>query len=286
MLVRIVIVSMLVLLAACGVPEPAAPSVSAPTQEGMMETDTPPATNPTAPTETALPADSSSLAGTEWTLESFGPDDAPLQPLADTTISIAFTDTQVSGSFGCNSFFGGYTVDGQQITFSQLAQTLMACEDQINQQENQLSKALQSVQTFTINGDTLRLNYAEGTLRYTRKQPEPDKALEGTPWQLDSFVSNDAARSLFAGTQITATFADGRVTGSAGCNNYSGSYTLNDGKISVGNDIVSTRKACQPDVMQQEQEFLQALAATTSYAIDGAQLTLSQPGGQLVFKAE
>ncbi|HEU5011749.1 MAG TPA: META domain-containing protein [Roseiflexaceae bacterium] len=266
MWLRIMLTSMLIMLAACGVPEPAAPSVSAPTPEST-ETNT------------------SALVGTEWRLVAYGPEDNPQQPLDSTTITLKFIDTQVSGSLGCNSFGGDYTVNGQQITFSNMVQTLMACPEPIMQQEDQIVAALRSVTTWAREGDTLRLGYDDGFLRFTRMEPEADRTLEGTPWQLTTFVSGETARSLLAGTSITATFADGRVAGSAGCNSYIGTYTLNNGALMVSNDIITTRKACAPDVMQQEQEFLQALAATTSYTIEGTRLTLSHPGGQLVFTA-
>lgn len=273
MMMRIVVISMLMVLAGCGVPESAAPATGAPTA----------GSEPT----TAPAAETSPLAGTEWQLAAYGPDDAPQQPLSSTTVTMKFADTQVSGSFGCNSFGGGYMVNGQQITFSNLVQTEMACiPDTIMQQEQQIASALQSATTWTRDGDTLRLGYSGGTLRFTRMQPEPDRALEGTPWQLTTFVSGEAARSLVAGTQITATFDNGRVAGSAGCNSYTGNYTVQNNTMTVNKDIITTKKACASDVMQQEQAFLDALAATSSYTIKGSQLTLSHAGGQLVFTAQ
>lgn len=267
MTMRIVAVCVMLLLAGCGVPEPATPSVGAPTTDST-ETNT------------------SALAGTEWRLAAYGPDDAPQQPLNNTTITMKFTDTQASGAFGCNSFGGAYMVNGQQLTFLNIAQTEMACAAPIMQQEQQVSAALQSVQSFAIEGDTLRLVYPDSTLRFTRIQPEPDRALEGTPWQLTTLISGESARSLVAGTSITATFDNGRVAGSAGCNSYTGSYTAQNNILTASNDIITTKKACAPDVMQQEQAFLDALAATTSYQIKGSQLTLTHPGGQLVFTAQ
>lgn len=256
MITRIVVMSAVLLLAGCGVPEPAASNTGAP-----------------------------ALAGTEWRLVSFGPEESPQQALPNTTVMVGFTETTAQGSFGCNSFGGSYTLNGQQITFSELVQTEMACPPPIMQQEDQVVAALQSAHTFTLDGDTLRLSYPDGVLRFTRVEPAADRPLEGTPWQLTTFVSGEVARSLVTDTQITATFEGGRVTGSAGCNNYSGTYTLTDGALSVGGDIITTKKACPPPVMQQEREFLDALAATTRYEISGAQLTLVYPDGQLVFAA-
>ncbi len=272
MMMRILLMSMLMLLAGCGVPEPAAPSVSAPTPEGSQ---------PTTP-----PDDTSSLAGTEWRLVAYGSDDAPQQPLSDASVTMQFTDAQVSGSLSCNSFGGEYTLNGQQITISNIMQTEMGCAEPIMQQEQQIGTALLSATTWAREGDTLRIGYNNGTLRFTRVEPEADRVLEGTPWQLTTFVSGETTRSLLAGTSITATFENGRVAGSAGCNSYSGTYTTQNNTLTVGSDIITTKKACAPDVMQQEQDFLDALVATTSYEIDGEQLTLVYPTGKLVFTAQ
>ena len=66
------------------------------------------------------------------------------------------------------------------------------------------------------------------------------------------------------GTEITATFtADGKLTGSAGCNTYTSTYQADAGTISIA-EPVTTRMSCpEPKgVMEQEQAFLSALALT------------------------
>jgi putative lipoprotein len=61
--------------------------------------------------------------------------------------------------------------------------------------------------------------------------------------------------------------ADGRVTGSSGCNRISGKATLNGAHISFG-PMISTKMACAPVIMDQESKFLAALGDTRLWRID------------------
>ncbi len=93
---------------------------------------------------------------------------------------------------------------------------------------------------------------------------------------------------VLAGSFVTASFSqDGRVTGSAGCNRYFASYSVEGNGIAIRN-AGSTKMFCgSPEgLMVQESRFLSHLAAATSFAIDGTTLTLRGNGDQplLVFR--
>ncbi len=76
--------------------------------------------------------------------------------------------------------------------------------------------------------------------------------------------------------------ADGRVSGNASCNSYTGSFKVNAGKLLVA-PLAMTRKACLPAVMQQEQAFIQVLQTATNMTLDpSGVLTLSnEEGGEI-----
>ncbi len=63
-----------------------------------------------------------------------------------------------------------------------------------------------------------------------------------------------------------------RLTGSGGCNQLMGSYTVHDDHLSFGR-TASTMMAC-PQGMEQERAFLDALAATARWRIDGQRMRL------------
>jgi putative lipoprotein len=99
----------------------------------------------------------------------------------------------------------------------------------------------------------------------------------GRMWLLTELNGSPA----LAGTQVTISFADDAVSGSAGCNTYSGPATWSDGDLSVPPGIGVTKMACDQPIMDQEQAFLAVLGAADEYAVDGDELRLIG-GGSVV----
>ena len=107
-------------------------------------------------------ASSISLAG-DWTLISYGSSSNPTPAVPNTGASLTFgTDGTIGGNMGCNSFGGDYKVDGETITFGQVASTLMACDEQIMQQESAVFNMFANTATFKVEGSTLTLISADG----------------------------------------------------------------------------------------------------------------------------
>ncbi len=105
---------------------------------------------------------SASVDGT-WKLISYGPAANPVPAVTDVETSIEFKDGQVNGSVGCNSFGGGYKVDGDTITFEQMMSTLMFCEGPVGDQETTTLNVMNESTTFTLDGDTLTITSADGS---------------------------------------------------------------------------------------------------------------------------
>ena len=103
-------------------------------------------------------------------------------------------------------------------------------------------------------------------------------------WNATAIQTGVALASPLPGTEITATFADdGTLTGSAGCNSYTTTYTTERGKIEIA-PPAATEKACAaPDgVMEQEAAYLAALPTAVSYRVDGGSLALLSADGTYV----
>jgi heat shock protein HslJ len=113
-------------------------------------------------------------------------------------------------------------------------------------------------------------------------------SLEQTAWVLTSFATETGQENVLSNTTVTATFDNGNITGSAGCNRYSAGYQLSGNGIAISS-ITSTLMYCTaPDgVMTQESTYLLLLKNVTAYTINNGQLTLSNDlgDGQLVFNA-
>lgn len=227
-----------------------------------------------------------SLPGTNWTVVNFNTGAAITGPLEGTTLTMAFgEDGQVTGSAGCNNYFASYTVDGQNLTIGQAGSTMMACEPaEIMQQETQFLTALGNAATWSINANgQLQILDAEGLI-VGIFDPIVPTSLTGTTW-VATMVNNgrQAVTNLVAGTTITAVFTeDGKLNGSAGCNNYMTGYTLDGANITI-EPPASTRKMCAEEgVMAQEAAYLSLLPTASAWRIDGTTLELRTADGALI----
>jgi heat shock protein HslJ len=109
-----------------------------------------------------------SLTGS-WKLDSYGPADATVPAVADTEAGLTFNeDGTLNGDSGCNGMSGTYTLEGDQITFSEIISTAMACDDPRMEQEDAVRQVLSGAATFTIEGDTLTLTNNDRVLVLTR----------------------------------------------------------------------------------------------------------------------
>jgi heat shock protein HslJ len=110
-------------------------------------------------------------------------------------------------------------------------------------------------------------------------------ALVDASWSLSE--KDDGSGEMVAalpGAGVTAVFAaDGRMSGSAGCNNYATLYTV-DGDTLTISAAAKTRKECAEPagIMEQEQEFLTGLTNVAKFQINGDELQLLDEGDKLL----
>jgi heat shock protein HslJ len=101
----------------------------------------------------------SGLEGAEWVVVSI----TGTKIVADSDSTLTFGDNgKVHGSAGCNNFSGGGTLDGDQITFTQLATTRKMCALAIMDAEQGFLVALEQTRSFTVDEEFLRFLDADG----------------------------------------------------------------------------------------------------------------------------
>jgi putative lipoprotein len=105
--------------------------------------------------------------------------------------------------------------------------------------------------------------------------------LLGTRWVLAE-VNGNAAQPGEGQSAHFELHKKEKLTGSTGCNNFTGSYIASQGALQFMPGA-TTMKMCAPAVAQQEQAFLAALKATTAYKVDGSTLELLN-GNQVLAK--
>lgn len=82
---------------------------------------------------------------------------------------------------------------------------------------------------------------------------------------------------------ITMEIDAAKVRGSAGCNSYGGSVSI-DGESFEAGGLALTEIACPPELAEAEERFVEAIGAVDTISIDGERLTLTGPDTALVFR--
>lgn len=213
------------------------------------------------------------LVGTRWTVTSI----AGTAALAEAPPTMDFAPEGVTGTDGCNQYSGPFRTDGGSIQIGPLATTRMACEPARMAQATAFGAAFSGATEWRLletgdlelrgHGDVLA---REGIDAASSDAP-PAAGLGGTSWRL---VDLDGSVAFDAAIAPTLSFAeDDTLSGFAGCNTYTGSFTSDAGSIDVG-PLGVTRIACPPPASDIEAAYLPALDAVGKWEI--------QPGGQLV----
>jgi heat shock protein HslJ len=141
--------------------------------------------------------------GVEWSLSRSASDGVLVDVPADVAATLLLEDGAASGSAGCNSFNGSYTIDGSTITFdAAIATTLMACEGDAHVVEDAYLQALPTVSSWSI---------ADGGLQLADADASPVLVFDGP---VDKMAASDIDRILaaLAALQARVGVLEDRVT--------------------------------------------------------------------------
>jgi heat shock protein HslJ len=232
------------------------------------------------------PASASDLSGQNWQLKSFVVGSGGTLSVGSeaSPATAVFKSGTTTGSTGCNNYTVTYDLGSiGAIKFGAVAATKALCPGNLNEQEQGLINGYGAARTAVINDGALQLLGPGGNplLIFT---PVKGQELEGIDWRLLNFRTPTAVTSSIAGADVTATFADGKLTGSAGCNDYTATYTGgNDtsGALTITGVQLGTKTCTTPEgVAQQEQGYAAALATVVKFETAGNKLTLLNAQGQ------
>jgi heat shock protein HslJ len=204
--------------------------------------------------------------------------------LPETTVDATFNNGRIGGSAGCNRYFGPYTTgqDNRLMLTSKIGSTRMACPPAVARQEQRYFALLPLVTSWQRHDESLLLfdNDRQPILKYAAAKPT---TLEDSPWQATG-INNGRGGVVSSKTThlATALFANDKISGNTGCNNFTVSYQIKGEQITIGR-AVTTRKHCaEPDgIMEQEQQYLQALARAHTYTLKPDRLELRDENGSL-----
>jgi len=113
-----------------------------------------------------------------------------------------------------------------------------------------------------------------------RIRAEAPTDLVGPAW----IVGDIAGRGVAGRLRGDITFsAEGRAFGSGGCNRFTGGYAL-DGAALRFDRMASTQMACEPEAMDQERRFHEALGAVRGWRMEGGALHLTDAAGAILMR--
>jgi heat shock protein HslJ len=172
----------------------------------------------------------------------------------------------------CNTGSGSYSIGGSSIEFSEFVTTLILCPE--DSQDARFLEELSHVTSYVIDREDLNdelvlaLMADGGFLRFA-------PALTGVVWEWQQFEGGDG--SLVVPDNPSAYtiqfFEDGSVQVDSDCNAGSGSYTTENGSLSM--TIAFTEAYCGDDSF--DQEFTRYLSEAVSFVIQDGKLALSLP---------
>jgi heat shock protein HslJ len=220
--------------------------------------------------------DPTTLEGVEWHLVESSISSADLGAAG---ITATFASGTISGFSGVNQYSGGYSAEADgAFSAGPLAGTMMAGPEPLMNAESAYLKLLEDAEEFSVEEDRLTLTTGDGsTLAF-----EAAKAVElpGTTWTVTGFNNGkQAVTSPIIDSELTLEFGtDGQVSGSSGVNTFSGSFTATDDAIEIG-PLASTMMAGEPELMEQESQYVAALEASVSWKVVNGMLEMRDAEG-------
>jgi len=228
---------------------------------------------------TAPSNDTSALNDTGWTVSGL-----PGQTLLpDRQITMHFENGRIHGTDGCNRYSASYTSAGGKFNVGKnIVSTKMACPESVMQQAEDFLIALSNASALRRDARQLVLLDANG--KAVAILAAQRRELSGTSWLVTSYNNGkQAVVNVLAGSALTVDFsADGSVSGSAGCNNYTAIYAASGKSIKIGQAAASKKMCVRPEgVMEQEGRFLKALQTVAAWRLEGDRLELRTAEGAL-----
>jgi len=225
------------------------------------------------------PNHTNALNDTSWTLSDLHGQSV----LSPRQVTMHFEKGMIQGSDGCNRYSTTYTATGGKFKAGEnMVSTKMACPEPIMRQAEVFLSALIMASGYKMDTQQLILLDANGNALATFTAQST--ILGVTSWRVTGYNNGkQAVVSVLIGSELTADFnADGNLGGSAGCNNYAATYATSGKSIKI-DKVASTKKICtRPSgVMEQETQYLKALATAVTYRLDGDRLELRTADGAL-----
>jgi heat shock protein HslJ len=215
----------------------------------------------------------------EWALTQ-GSDATGTFDLKDSLATLVLTGGNPGGRTPCNAF--GATVDGGvgEIDITPTFQTEAACADpDLMALEPRYLDALDAVTEAAVTSGGLSLTGPNVSLTFELAPEVPTSKLTGTDWRLESIIDGETVSSVL-GDGLLKLRDDGTLIGNAGCRDFTGTWKVDAGVVSVS-DLEFAAADCPAEFVSQEEAVDGLFSDPFSAEVTGDQLTLTAEDGAL-----
>jgi heat shock protein HslJ len=201
-------------------------------------------------------------------------------PVTGTTVRVSFQQNGFGFSAGCNGHGGSYRLDDSRLIVEDLSSTNIGCDAPLHEQDEWLADFFTSSPTLTLDGNDLTIeNPAAALVFLDREVADPDRALTGRTWTVDSLIMGAVAQGGFEANP-TLVFDESTVQVFTGCNTGEGEYSVSGSTLTLMG-IAYTEAGCGSDDLARVEDHMQSVFSdgTLSYEIEAARLTIMRGEG-------
>jgi heat shock protein HslJ len=191
-------------------------------------------------------------------------------------LTIDKTKNAIYGKSGCNRFNAGYQLKGNQIQINLLTGTLMACDQESMQLEQEFKTAMEN-KKFEIHTQGTAVHFKDPKtkkviLAFTiPTEDEIWAAIDGKKWKL---IQMDNVGKDYGKAGLQFDVKSKKITGNSGCNNFFGTFSTVKDQITFS-ALAGTKMACiDKDAAATETKMRHYLSETT-LRFDVAEETLN-----------
>lgn len=236
------------------------------------------------------------LAGTGWTLVSYGDAEVPIQLPVDVAAPYVLfnADLTLNGNDTCNNFFGTYVAEGDSVAVNEaIGMTRMACEEPFTTIAADFINLLVNASQFTFSDDMhMTISTRDGqVMNFIGSESlelgggESENILADTSWILSSYGDVNALTELSTDVAMPQVVfhADLSLSGNDSCNDFLGQYKVNGNLIIVDEALGMTRMACAEPNQTIAADFAQLLTKASSFVYtDELHMTMTSVDGQVL----
>ena len=201
-----------------------------------------------------------------------------IDSLGEKAPTIKIDGSKVSGFGGCNRYFGSVNTTEKETFFSPMGSTRMMCPGLMSRVETKFFEHLRNADRGTLINNVMTFYKGDKVIikaRYVKKI-----IIDGD-WQI---IYMTGVSGGFGESTLTLNFDGKKVSGSTGCNTFSGIVNRKEYAISFS-DISQTEMDCGENKMDIEKLFNDHFSKVTKFTMREDLVMSFYVGNKMVFRA-